>query len=449
MAEAAVAPGGGGVAGATATAAVVTASSAGDSATTLTTTASSLPTAEPQPPSAGAGGGSISCWTKQVACRYFMHGVCKEGDNCRYSHDLYTTHSGMVCRYFQRGCCAYGDRCRYEHTKPLKREDTTTVSPVAKTYPSASTDVTPSPGTLEVSSGETEDKELAAAGAGAEDWVNAVEFIPGQPYFGRAAPSCTETPLQGMVIEEEYEKQQTSLEMKKQLCPYAAVGECRYGENCVYIHGDICDMCGLQVLHPADAAQRSLHIKSCIEAHEKDMELSFAVQRSKDMVCGICMEVVYEKANPSERRFGILSNCNHTYCLKCIRKWRSAKQFESKIINNKPCRYFDEGRGSCPFGGNCFYKHAYPDGRREEPQRQKVGTSSRYRAQRRNRFWEFIEERESSDPFENDEDEVVTFELGEMLLMLLAAGGDDDLTDSEDEWDLFHDELEDYYDLDL
>ncbi|XP_070803302.1 E3 ubiquitin-protein ligase makorin-1 isoform X2 [Pituophis catenifer annectens] len=449
MAEAAVAPGGGGVAGATATAAVVTASSAGDSATTLTTTASSLPTAEPQPPSAGAGGGSISGWTKQVACRYFMHGVCKEGDNCRYSHDLYTTHSGMVCRYFQRGCCAYGDRCRYEHTKPSKREDTTTVSPVAKTYSSASTDVTPSPGTLEVSSGETEDKELAAAGAGAEDWVNAVEFIPGQPYFGRAAPPCTETPLQGMVIEEEYEKQQTSLEMKKQLCPYAAVGECRYGENCVYIHGDICDMCGLQVLHPADAAQRSLHIKSCIEAHEKDMELSFAVQRSKDMVCGICMEVVYEKANPSERRFGILSNCNHTYCLKCIRKWRSAKQFESKIINNKPCRYFDEGRGSCPFGGNCFYKHAYPDGRREEPQRQKVGTSSRYRAQRRNRFWEFIEERESSDPFENDEDEVVTFELGEMLLMLLAAGGDDDLTDSEDEWDLFHDELEDYYDLDL
>ncbi|KAM3833464.1 E3 ubiquitin-protein ligase makorin-1 isoform 3-T3 [Vipera latastei] len=339
MAEAAVAPGGGGVAGATATAAVVTASSAGDSATTLTTTASSLPTAEPQPPSAGAGGGSISCWTKQVACRYFMHGVCKEGDNCRYSHDLYTTHSGMVCRYFQRGCCVYGDRCRYEHTKPLKRDETTTVSPVAKNYPSASTDVTPSPGTLEVSSGETEDKELAAAGAGAEDWVNAVEFIPGQPYFGRAAPSCTETPLQGMVIEEEYEKQQTSLEMKKQLCPYAAVGECRYGENCVYIHGDICDMCGLQVLHPSDAAQRSLHIKSCIEAHEKDMELSFAVQRSKDMVCGICMEVVYEKANPSERRFGILSNCNHTYCLKCIRKWRSAKQFESKIIKSCPeCR---------------------------------------------------------------------------------------------------------------
>ncbi|KAG3262635.1 E3 ubiquitin-protein ligase makorin-1-like [Ictidomys tridecemlineatus] len=300
-----------------------------------------------------------------------MHGVCKEGDNCRYSHDLSDSPYGVVCKYFQRGYCIYGDRCRYEHRKPLKQEEATATDLIAK---------------------------------------------------------------------------------------------------------------------PTLAASSSLSsvVGPCIEAHEKDMELSFAVQRSKDMVCGICMEVVYEKANPSERRFGILSNCNHTYCLKCIRKWRSAKQFESKIIkscpecritsnfvipseywveekeekqkliqkykeamSNKACRYFDEGRGSCPFGGNCFYKHAYPDGRREEPQRQKVGTSSRYRAQRRNHFWELIEERENSNPFDNDEEEVVTFELGEMLLMLLAAGGDDELTDSEDEWDLFHDELEDFYDLDL
>uniref|UniRef100_A0A8C5PQ41 RING-type E3 ubiquitin transferase n=1 Tax=Leptobrachium leishanense TaxID=445787 RepID=A0A8C5PQ41_9ANUR len=228
--------------------------------------------------------------------------------------------------------------------------------------------------------------------------------------------SCleVETPL---AENKECNEQPADPQLKKQLCPYAAVGECRYGENCVYLHGDPCDLCGLQVLHPTDTSQRSEHIKSCIEAHEKDMELSFAIQRSKDIVCGICMEVIYEKANPSERRFGMLSNCNHSYCLKCIRKWRSAKQFESKIIkscpecritsnfvipseywveekeekqkliqkykeamSNKSCRYFDEGRGTCPFGGNCFYKHAYPDGRIEEPQpRQKGDMSSRYR----------------------------------------------------------------------
>ncbi|KAJ8784056.1 hypothetical protein J1605_001640 [Eschrichtius robustus] len=298
------------------------------------------------------------------------------------------------------------------------------------------------------------------AGAGSEDWVNAIEFVPGQPYCGRTAPSTTEAPLQGSVTKEESEKEQIAVETKKQICPYAAVGECRYGENCVYLHGDACDMCGLQVFHPVDAAQRSQHINSCIEAHEKDMELSFAVQHSKDMVCGICLEVVYEKANPRERRFGILSNCNHTCCLKCIRKWRSAKQFESKIIKYCPeCRitsnivipseYWVEEKEEKQKLIQKYKEAMSNKACREEPQRQKVGTSSTYRAQRRSHFWELIEERENGNPFDNDEEEVVTFELGEMLLVLLAAGGDDDLTDSEDEWDLFHDELEDFYDLDL
>ena len=44
---------------------------------------------------------------------------------------------------------------------------------------------------------------------------------------------------------------------------------------------------------------------------------------------------------------------------------------------------------------------------------------------------------------------MVTFELSEMLLMLLAAGADEDedVTDSEDEWDLFHEELDEIYEI--
>uniref|UniRef100_UPI00358FD803 probable E3 ubiquitin-protein ligase makorin-1 isoform X2 n=1 Tax=Myxine glutinosa TaxID=7769 RepID=UPI00358FD803 len=191
----------------------------------------------------------------------------------------------------------------------------------------------------------------------------------------------------------------------QQLCPYAACGECRYGDHCVYLHVDYCDMCGLQVLHPCDKDQRSEHKRACLAAHEKDMEAAFAVQCSNEVVCGICMEIVYEKARTAERRFGILSICNHVYCLSCIRKWRRTKQLESKVIKacpecrvtsdfvipseywfdskeekdnlisnykdamgNKACRYFDQGKGSCPFGSSCFYMHAYPDGRKEERQ---------------------------------------------------------------------------------
>uniref|UniRef100_A0A2K5HDV4 RING-type E3 ubiquitin transferase n=1 Tax=Colobus angolensis palliatus TaxID=336983 RepID=A0A2K5HDV4_COLAP len=382
----------------------------------------------------------------RVTCRYFMRGVCKEGDNCCYLHDLSDSLYNIVCKYFQRGYCIYGDCCIYEHSKSLKQEEATATELTTKSSLAASS-----------SEAESRNSNFATVRAGSEDWVNAIEFVPGQLYYGCTAPSCTEAPLQGSVTKEESVKEQTALETKKQLWPYAAVGERRYQENCVYVHGDSCDMCGLQVLHPMDAGQRPQHIKSCTEAHEKDMELSFAVQRSKEIVCRICME----------HRFGILASCSRTYCLRCIRKWRSAKQFESKIIkscpecritsnfvipseywveeeeekqklivkykeamSNKACRYFDERHESCPFGGNCFYKHVYPDGHREEPQRQKVGTSSRY------------PETENSSPFDNDEEELVTFELGELLLMLLA-------TYSEDEWDLFHEELEDFYDLDL
>uniref|UniRef100_A0A2K6MLY5 RING-type E3 ubiquitin transferase n=1 Tax=Rhinopithecus bieti TaxID=61621 RepID=A0A2K6MLY5_RHIBE len=409
----------------------------------------------------GACGGSCgNGWTKQVTCRYFMYGICKEGNNCRYSHDLSDRLSGVVCSCFQRGYCIYGDRCRCEHSKPLKQEEATATELTTESSLAASSSVSSIVGPLvEMNTNESESRNsnFATVGAGSEDWANAVEFVPGQPYCGRTVPPCTEAPLQGPVTKEESEKEQTAVETKQQLCPYAAVGQCRYGENCVFLHGDLCDMCRLQALHPMDAAQRSQHIQSCIEAHEKNMEFSFAVQRSKDRVCGICMEVVYEKVNPNEHRLGILSNCNHTFCLKRIRKWRSAKEFESRIVKSCPqcqiisnfvilseywveekeekqkliqkykkamsakaCRYFDEGCG-------------------KEPQRQQEGTSSRYPAQRRNHPWEFFEEGANSNPFD-DEEEAVTFELGGTLLVLSTAGGDNELTDSEDAWDLFCDE---------
>ena len=46
-----------------------------------------------------------------------------------------------------------------------------------------------------------------------------------------------------------------------QLCPYAAAGQCHYGSSCPYLHGDMCDICRLQVLHPHDPEQRKAHEK--------------------------------------------------------------------------------------------------------------------------------------------------------------------------------------------
>ncbi|EDM15388.1 rCG28025, isoform CRA_d [Rattus norvegicus] len=175
--------------GTTATTSGAGAAAAAVAAASLT----SIPTvAAPSPGAGGGGGGSDGSgggWTKQVTCRYFMHGVCKEGDNCRYSHDLSDSPYGVVCKYFQRGYCVYGDRCRYEHSKPLKQEEVTATDLSAKPSPAASSSLPSGVGSLaEMNPGEAESRNpnFPTVGAGSEDWVNAIEFVPGQPYCGRS-----------------------------------------------------------------------------------------------------------------------------------------------------------------------------------------------------------------------------------------------------------------------
>nr|KAF6335477.1 makorin ring finger protein 2 [Pipistrellus kuhlii] len=242
------------------------------------------------------------------------------------------------------------------------------------------------------------------------------------------------------------------------LCPYAAAGECRFGDACVYLHGEMCEICRLQVLHPFDPEQRKAHEKICMSTFEHEMEKAFAFQASQDKVCSVCMEVILEKASASERRFGILSNCNHTYCLSCIRQWRCAKQFENTIIKSCPecrvisefvipsvywvedqnkknelieafkqgmgkkaCKYFDQGKGTCPFGNKCLYRHAYPDGRLAEPEKPRKQLSSEGTVRFFNsvRLWDFIENRESQQ-VPGTEDADMT-ELGDLFMHLSGA----------------------------
>lgn len=125
-----------------------------------------------------------------------------------------------------------------------------------------------------------------------------------------------------------------------QLCPYFEKQLiCPFEQNCEYTHGDLCDLCNMACLNPYDEEQRQNHRKECMKLIEKDMEEAFAIQRSSEKLCGICMEVVWEKEKLSDRRFGILENCNHCFCLECIRKWRSSKSYENKIVKACPeCR---------------------------------------------------------------------------------------------------------------
>ena len=128
------------------------------------------------------------------------------------------------------------------------------------------------------------------------------------------------------------------------------------------------------------------------------------IAASRDLKCAVCLDAVIGSSGDSilPRRFGILPNCTHVFCLDCIRGWRksdiaevsSTKEFaracpvcrtESGFIvpsryfvsekmrryrlvatykaslKRIPCKYFSSS-GSCPFGSSCHYLHVLADG---------------------------------------------------------------------------------------
>ena len=69
------------------------------------------------------------------------------------------------------------------------------------------------------------------------------------------------------------------------------------------------------------------------------------------------------------------------------------------IFSKKDCRYFDQGRGECPFNDKCFYKHAYPDGRLAEPRpktsRRRQNSQGEIEILQQFLLWDFLEARDS------------------------------------------------------
>jgi E3 ubiquitin-protein ligase makorin len=253
------------------------------------------------------------------------------------------------------------------------------------------------------------------------------------------------------------------------LCPYSVANyECPNQSNCNYLHGLLCDLCNRSCLHPFNEKQQKQHHEECVKEHERQMELSFAIQRSMDKTCGICMDIVMEKEPVTERRFGVLEKCTHIFCLSCIRKWRQTKQFDSrtirscpecrvssdfvipsefwveekedkdklitdykKALGSKPCKYFKQGRGECPFAGACFYLHAYPDGTKAtmpppRPRTIRTNADGERESLMDVLLWNYLEQR-------NDPSWLMTLDWDDLLDMRdLGLLSTDDESDSSD-----------------
>lgn len=167
--------------------------------------------------------------------------------------------------------------------------------------------------------------------------------------------------------------------------------------NCADYHGDLCRACGRwEMTRGLEESGVQDHEARCLSRHL----LMSRVEQSRFETCGICLEAPADKGS----QFGLLESCAHVFCLECIRSWRAnggvSAGLDKDIVRACPvcrlnsyliipsrfvpttdddkchllecykthlktihCRHFNMGKGHCPFGNSCFYKHEYPDGK--------------------------------------------------------------------------------------
>ncbi|KAJ6385329.1 hypothetical protein OIU77_028493 [Salix suchowensis] len=326
--------------------------------------------------------------SKRLLCKFFAHGACLKGEHCEFSHD-WKDPPNNICTFYQKGICLYGSRCRYDHVKSSRPESTASSSLAIL----ASNSVSLALPARTVSSGATAllavTPELSASS---------------RPFIAPTMPAWNLQSVQHDFLEDGEVIQPRNVKpADRSICSFAAAGSCPRGDKCPHIHGDLCAYCGKHCLHPFRPDERNEHLKAC-EKKQKNLDL---LKYSQEIECSVCLDRVLSKPTVAERKFGLLSECDHPFCISCIRNWRSSSPTSGMDVNSSlracpicrklsyfvipsviwysskeekqeivdtykeklrsiDCKHFDFGNGNCPFGTSCFYKHAYRDGRLEE-----------------------------------------------------------------------------------
>lgn len=285
----------------------------------------------------------------RVHCRNFQAGFCRFGELCNYYHEIVTPNGGNF-NQSAKGHYGNGNRSRFEQVQQNK--------PYRNTNPSNQ------PGYLNRRSYGHKGR-----------YTNRPHYNSHQPE--RYHQSASNRIYQNM----------------------KNFDSCSFSDNRKYAPGlrfDRCNICGIDALHPYNSFEKERHLEQCKESHRLKVEQEEALNRSKEKTCGICLDVILDK---KRARFGLLDNCDHVFCLECIRTWRSSQNFESKMVKACPecrtksyfitpanywpkdkqdkedlirahkeklktieCRNFQRGEGTCSFGSKCFYLHLDKEG---------------------------------------------------------------------------------------
>ncbi|CAJ1085306.1 makorin%2C ring finger protein, 4 [Xyrichtys novacula] len=302
-------------------------------------------------------------------CRRFINGYCRFGSRCYYQHEWPAHPSAQICRYFQKGGCWYGEQCRYLHVLQPETEGRRGSVP---TVPSISVVNAPpyrrgsEPALLQA---EVMSRQESGRSESVYNFLSLQHNTGGLATY--IAEERTQDPDPNHAASVESAQSSEVGEASAQNKQEAPSSETTSGDDDGY----------------GGAAAAVVDPSASLSARDSE-----AYNRSRNVTCGICMEVVYEKTDPKTHMFGILPNCNHAYCLHCIMTWRKTKdlgpdtvktcpqcrvrsafyvphkywvegQEKDSVIaafkrkfSKKSCTYYSRHR-YCPFRAECLYRH--------------------------------------------------------------------------------------------
>jgi E3 ubiquitin-protein ligase makorin len=353
----------------------------------------------------------------KTLCKFYMAGKCSFGGRCQFSHGQSNDASSEYCSFYRAGHCKFGSSCALKHDSK-ESEISFLASTMEKLDFDSNFPVKSSEGRnsllplflvdeLLLDEDEHHQQQSPSEAEHAVFYERSPSialnsFEANEPIYSTPA-SYGEAIIAGLKSQpvqvgvslspedyyysiEEQDNQGCSQGRVDDLCAFSIMGKCRYGTFCRNIHGLQCPRCLLYVLHPTDMERNEEHLNECLSKPE-----SVPIAQLHQILCGLCNAPVLQGVDP---RFGVL-NCNHAFCLGCIRNWRSTHfdannetprscpdckevtyfivpsstwiddQVEKfKVIEQYkkrmsfiPCKYYDYGGGDCPFGTSCFYEH--------------------------------------------------------------------------------------------
>ena len=374
----------------------------------------------------------------KTACKFFLAGKCSFGARCQFSHMIQGS-AGIneeYCSFYRAGHCKYGSSCALKHDNPFtfpidnnlvmltsSMEDLDFQSEMTpRSSEGGRNSLLPSFLVDELLLDDDEDEEdhhistnfqqfprNSSLFSKIDEISEPIVFFERSssvtPVNSKAPASYGEAISSGLNLkngmslgadsfvksefddfESEHQQQLSHSKGVDELCAFSIMGKCRYGSFCRNVHGLQCPRCLLYVLHPSDMERNENHLNDCLSKPE-----SVPIAQLHQIQCRLCLSPVLQGVDP---RFGIL-NCNHAFCLGCIRNWRSThfdannehsrscpdckevtyfivpsstwiddhvEKFKvieqyKKRMSVIPCKYFDYGCGDCPFGTSCFYEH--------------------------------------------------------------------------------------------